>query len=353
MSKIRVIQWCTGSMGRITLRKIIDRSDFELVGVYVTSDKKHGLDAGQIARRPDTGIIATNDIDAILALEADVVIHTSLLTAPYETQNENVIRLLESGKNVLSPNGFFEPERQGEDYAGPLRDAALKGGSTLAGIGFNPGFIGERLALMLSGMSSDVTGMRISEALNVSDVPSPDLIRETIGLGVDPKVYDLTAGPIAKMYDLYWGETIAYMARKLKTGIKSITPEHETTIAQSDIPIKVMTIEKGQVAAINWKWRAELENSIELRLSILWTSSHKLHGEKEIEHWLVEIDGRPNVRAEVEIFDADPNAPRGLSIMESMAALFLNSAAHVMAAPPGFFDLPAVLPNYTPVQESR
>jgi len=310
------------------------------------------LDAGQIARRPDTGIIATSDIDVILALEADVVFHTSLLTAPYETQNENVIRLLESGKNVLSPNGFFEPEQQGEDYAGPLRDAALKGKSTLAGIGFNPGFIGERLALLLSGMSSDVTEMRISEALNVSDVPSPDLIRETIGLGVDPKVYDLTAGPIAKMYDLYWAETIAYMARKLQTGIRSIKPEHEISIAQSDIPIKVMTIEKGQVAAINWKWRAELENGIELRLSILWTSSHKLHGEKEIAHWVVEIEGRPNVRAEVEIFDADPKAPRGLAIMESMAALFLNSAPHVMAAPPGFFDLPAVLPNYTPAPSS-
>jgi len=41
-------------MGRITLRQLIDRSDIDLVGVYVTSDKKNGLDAGQIARRPDT-----------------------------------------------------------------------------------------------------------------------------------------------------------------------------------------------------------------------------------------------------------------------------------------------------------
>ena len=91
MAKPKIIQWCTDSMGRITLRQLIDRPDIDLVGVYVTSDKKNGLDAGQIARRPDTGIIATNNIDEILKLEADAVIHTSLLTAPYETQNGNDI----------------------------------------------------------------------------------------------------------------------------------------------------------------------------------------------------------------------------------------------------------------------
>jgi len=222
--KPKVIQWCTGSMGRITLRQLIDRSDIELVGVYVTSDKKNGLDAGTIARRPDTGIIATNDIEAILKLDADVVIHTSLLTAPYETQNKNVIRLLESGKNILSPNGFFDPELHGEDYAGALRNAAIKGEATLAGIGLNPGFIGERLALLLSGMSSDVKAIRTFEVVNVSDVPSVGLIQETIGLGVDPKTHDLTKGSIAKMYDLYWAETISYMARKLETGVVSIAP---------------------------------------------------------------------------------------------------------------------------------
>ena len=348
MAKPRIIQWCTGSMGRITLRQLIDRSDIDLVGVYVTSDKKNGLDAGQIARRPDTGIIATNDIDEILKLEADAVIHTSLLTAPYETQNGNVIKLLESGKNILSPNGFFEPEQHGETYAGALREAALKGGVTLAGIGLNPGFIGERLALLLSGMSSDVTAIRTSEVVNVSDVPSADLIKETVGLGVDPKAYDLTKGSIAKMYNLYWAETMGYMARKLGTSIMSFTPQHEVILAPADIPIKVMTIKQGQVAAINWKWLGQLQNGIEVRLSILWTSSHDLHGETESAHWRVEIDGRPNVRADVEIFDADPAVPRGKPLMESMAALFLNAVPHVIDAPAGFFDLPAVMPNYTP-----
>jgi len=101
MKKPRVIQWCTGGMGRTVLRSILDRNDVELVGVYVTSDRKNGRDAGSLVRRPDTGIIATNDIEAILALDADAVFHTSLLTAPYDTQNGQVARLLRSGKNVL------------------------------------------------------------------------------------------------------------------------------------------------------------------------------------------------------------------------------------------------------------
>ncbi|WP_418345892.1 hypothetical protein [Rhodococcus pyridinivorans] len=89
---------------------MIDDPDFELVGVYVTSDEKNGLDAGTIAKRPATGVLATNSIEEILSLEADVVIHTSLLSVPYADQNETVARILASGKNLISTNEVFSPE---------------------------------------------------------------------------------------------------------------------------------------------------------------------------------------------------------------------------------------------------
>ena len=109
---IRAIQWATGSMGRTSLRRIIDHPDLELAGVYVYGARKDGVDGGQLARRPDTGIRATNDVAAILATDADVVLHMARITLPYDALVDDVVRLLESGKNVISTAGFHWPAAQ-------------------------------------------------------------------------------------------------------------------------------------------------------------------------------------------------------------------------------------------------
>ena len=54
-----------GLMGKTCLRAVIDHRS-GLVGLYVYSDRKVGRDAGEIARRAPTGVIATNRIEDIL-----------------------------------------------------------------------------------------------------------------------------------------------------------------------------------------------------------------------------------------------------------------------------------------------
>ncbi len=98
----RVVQWATGSMGRTALRRIIDHPDLELVGVYVYDEKKAGRDAGELVRRPPTGVRASHRIEDIIALRPDVVIHAPRLSEPYELQNAEVLRLLGAGINVIS-----------------------------------------------------------------------------------------------------------------------------------------------------------------------------------------------------------------------------------------------------------
>ena len=56
--------------------------------------------------RPSTGVIATRDPENILAMVADVVIHCSRLAPPYGSHDDDIIRLLASGKNVISINGY-------------------------------------------------------------------------------------------------------------------------------------------------------------------------------------------------------------------------------------------------------
>ncbi|MDP6242964.1 MAG: dihydrodipicolinate reductase, partial [Myxococcota bacterium] len=73
--KYRVIQWATGVVGSAALKGILRHPQLELVGVKVYSDSKAGRDAGEIIGVEDTGVVATQDIDSIMALEADCVIY--------------------------------------------------------------------------------------------------------------------------------------------------------------------------------------------------------------------------------------------------------------------------------------
>lgn len=74
----RVIQFSTGNVGRHSLRVVIGRPDLELIGVHAASADKIGQDAAQLCGLDEaTGIIATDDIDALVNLGADCVVYTS------------------------------------------------------------------------------------------------------------------------------------------------------------------------------------------------------------------------------------------------------------------------------------
>ena len=93
----KVIQWATGSMGKSCLRATLDHPDLDLVGLLVYSESKIGRDAGEIARRDPTGVIATRSLEDIMAVEADVVIHAPRIQPPYSYHNKDICRLLASG----------------------------------------------------------------------------------------------------------------------------------------------------------------------------------------------------------------------------------------------------------------
>jgi len=72
---LRVIQWTTGNIGRRSLHAIIGRPDMELVGVYAHGQDKVGVDAAELSGWPKpTGVKATNNIDALLALRPDALL---------------------------------------------------------------------------------------------------------------------------------------------------------------------------------------------------------------------------------------------------------------------------------------
>src|SRR3954447_6099594 len=76
---ISVIQWATGGVGRAAIEAIAAHPELELVGVWVHSDAKVGVDAGELAGIGPLGVAATNDVDALLALGADCIVYAPLM----------------------------------------------------------------------------------------------------------------------------------------------------------------------------------------------------------------------------------------------------------------------------------
>ena len=65
--------WSTGGVGSNAIRAIARRPDLDLVGVWVHSAEKVGRDAGELAGIDPLGVTATDDVDALIALEPDCV----------------------------------------------------------------------------------------------------------------------------------------------------------------------------------------------------------------------------------------------------------------------------------------
>ena len=75
----RIIQWMTGDVGQVGVRHFADSPMFDLVGVLVHSSDKVGKDAGEIAGIAPIGVTATDDVDAVIAMDADCVLFTPII----------------------------------------------------------------------------------------------------------------------------------------------------------------------------------------------------------------------------------------------------------------------------------
>jgi hypothetical protein len=141
---VRVIQFSTGNVGRHALRQLIERPDLELVGVHASGPDKVGRDAAELCGLDTpTGVTATDDLDALVALGADCVVYTSQAeTRPHEALAE-LTAFLGPGPTWWPPRwcGWSTRPTPMPGSASPWRPVPA-GGTTMYVNGVDPGFSG-------------------------------------------------------------------------------------------------------------------------------------------------------------------------------------------------------------------
>ena len=183
---IRVIQWATGAVGTAQLREVIDSPDLELVGLYVYSPSKVGVDAGTLVDRPPTGVLATNDASAILGLDADIVLHAASKAFPDNTNTDDIVALLESGKSVITTTSYTHLPTFGADVDERINRACGETGTRFHAAGEHPGFMFERLATSLTALSQRVDKITVSEFVDCRAVTARGMLVDLMGMGKQP-----------------------------------------------------------------------------------------------------------------------------------------------------------------------
>ena len=169
MAALRVIQWTTGNIGRRSLHAIIGRPDLELVGVYAHGADKVGRDAAELCGWSEpTGVLATDDIDALLELGADACCYN-----PLWPSIDELCRLLEAGVNVCSSAAWITGGKQTEEDRARIVDACQRGGTSIFGSGAHPGMT-NMVGMVLSGACEQVDSVVITESVDCSTYESAE-----------------------------------------------------------------------------------------------------------------------------------------------------------------------------------
>src|SRR6201998_645462 len=99
----RIVVWGTGFVGKMVIPEIVEHPNFELVGVGVSNPDKVGRDVGEICGggRP-LGIIAPDDVDALIDLQPDALVHYGPTAAHADDNVGLMSRFLRAGIDVCS-----------------------------------------------------------------------------------------------------------------------------------------------------------------------------------------------------------------------------------------------------------
>src|SRR6478735_9846255 len=260
---IRVIQWTTGNIGRRSLHAIIGRPDLELVGVYAHGADKIGKDAAELSgHSAPTGVTATNDIDALLALGADACCYN-----PLWPDVDELVRLLESGVNVCSSAAWITGGKQTPQDRERILIACETGKSTIFGSGAHPGMT-NMVGMVLSGACERVDEIRITESVDCSTYESA-ATQTAMGFGCDPDTPGL-AESVRRESEVF-AESAAMMADAVGADLDRMTFDVEFSTATGDSDLGFMQIPKDTVAGVYGYHRGWVGDRNVVSVGFNWT----------------------------------------------------------------------------------
>ncbi|GAB3242646.1 NAD(P)H-dependent amine dehydrogenase family protein [Mycolicibacterium hippocampi] len=347
---IKVAAIGTGNVGRHALTQLITDPRFELTAVWVSSEAKAGKDAAELAGLQDsTGILATTDLDAVLATEPAVAVYTAMADNRLTEALEDYRRILEAGVNVVGSAAVFLQypwQVLPDEMVTPIEDAAKAGNASIFVNGIDPGFANDLLPLALAGTCQSVQQIRCMEIINYDTYDSATVMFDVMGFGgsLDDTPMLLQPGVLS----LAWGSVVRQLAAGLGIELDEVTETHVRVPAPEDFDIASGHIKKGTTAAMRFEVRGMKDGDVAVVLEHVTRLRDDLCPEwpQPAAHggsYRIEITGEPSYALDLCL--SSPNGDHNHAGLVATAARVVNAIPAVLSAPAGIvtaLDLPPI-----------
>ena len=347
---IRVAQIGTGNVGGHALTELITNPQFELTGVWVSSESKAGKDAAELVGLEDsTGITATNDLEAVLAAEPECAVYTAMADNRLPEALEDYRRILAAGVNVVGSGPVFLQypwQVLPDELIGPIEDAAQAGKASLFVNGIDPGFANDLLPLALAGTCQSIEEIRCMEIVDYATYDSATVMFDVMGFGKPLDEIPMLLQP--GVLSLAWGSVIRQLAAGLGISLDEVTETYVREPAPEDFDIASGHIPKGSAAGLRFEVRGMLdgrpavvlEHVTRLREDLCpdWPQPAQPGGS-----YRVEITGEPSYAMDICL--SSRKGDHNHADLVATAARIVNAIPAVVAAPPGIrttLDLPLI-----------
>lgn len=340
----RVAQWATGNIGSRSLRAVIEHPRLELVGLHVSSEEKAGRDAGELCGLGSTGVVATRDVDEVIAARPDCV-----LFMQQGSDTDALCALLEAGVNVVTTAGeFHHPGSMDPTLRRRVEAACAKGGASIHSTGSSPGFISEAVPLVLTSIQRRLDRLQIQEFADLSSRNSPELLFDLMGFGKEPASFD----PGRWAHGAHsFGPTLRQLGDAVGMPLDAIESTGEVATATRSVEIAAGTLDAGTVAAQRMTVWGLRDGREVLSFSATWYCSSELDADWDLRPsgWRLVVDG--DCPLDVEIRLAIPLERMAETTPGYTAHRAVNAVPFVCEAPHGIrttADLPQVIADLGP-----
>src|SRR5690348_11869738 len=169
----RIVIWGTGFVGKLVIEEIVKHPAYELVGVGVSNPDKVGKDVGEICGIAPIGLLATDDVDALIALQPDALVHYGPTAAKADDNIALMAKFLRAGIDVCStamtPWVWPTMKQNPPSWIDPITDACKAGNASCFTTGIDPGFANDLFPMSLMGLCAEVKLVRALEILDYAN----------------------------------------------------------------------------------------------------------------------------------------------------------------------------------------
>jgi len=324
--------------------------ELDLIGVVVSDPAKEGRDAGDLAELgSDTGVLATRDIDAMLALRPDAVVYTATGDTRPDAAIDDVLRCLRAGADVVSTSVYplIHPGSTPAELKERVEAACAEGGTSCWVSGIDPGLTADLLAPVIVGSCVSAERVEIREIFNYATYHAPHAVRDLVGFGMPMDQTPPMLWPTVPT--MVWGGVLQVLADTLGVVIDEIEEVIERRPLERTIELPIGVFEEGTQGAFRLMVRG-LVNGVPrivadhvTRIDDTCAPDWPMPPEQSMGCHQVLVTGDPDVQ--LTLIAEDSEGDRNVGGIALSAGRIVHALSAVANAPTGLItamDLPLI-----------